>query len=73
MAAFKKSPSPDRSKIAVDRRDEVKHWARHLGVSEETLRQTVEKVGNAAAAVRKELRNRDTKPAPRGPRKKLSA
>jgi hypothetical protein len=66
-----KHPSPDRSKIAVDREDEIKHWAKHLGVAEETLRQTIEKVGNAAAAVRKELRNRDKKKiAPRVPRKK---
>jgi len=70
MAAITKHPTPDRRKIAVDRGDEIKHWAKHLGVSEETLRQTVEKVGNAAAAVRKELRSRDMKIAPRVPRKK---
>jgi hypothetical protein len=72
MAAIRKPPSPDRNKIATDRGDEIKHWAKHLGVSKETLRQTVEKVGNAAATVRKELRNRDMKIAPRVSRKKTT-
>ncbi len=34
---------------------EVKYWTHHLGVSREELQQAVEKVGNSAAAVRKEL------------------
>jgi hypothetical protein len=36
-------------------RGEVKYWTHQLGVSREKLQATVEKVGNAAAAVRKEL------------------
>jgi Protein of unknown function (DUF3606) len=34
---------------------EAKYWARELGVSKEQLRKLVEKVGNSATAVRKEL------------------
>jgi hypothetical protein len=34
---------------------EVKHWTHALGVSKEQLQQAVDKVGNSAAAVRKEL------------------
>ena len=34
---------------------EVQHWIKHLKVSNEQLQKAVDKVGNAAAAVRKEL------------------
>jgi hypothetical protein len=34
---------------------EVKYWTRQLGVSKAQLQAAVDKVGNAAAAVRKEL------------------
>jgi Protein of unknown function (DUF3606) len=34
---------------------EVKHWTHALGVSKEELQKAVEKVGNSAASVRKEL------------------
>jgi 3-oxoacyl-[acyl-carrier-protein] synthase III len=34
---------------------EVKYWTRELGVSREQLQSAVDKVGNSAAAVRKEL------------------
>jgi len=34
---------------------EVRYWSRALGVSKERLQEVVEKVGNSAAAVRKEL------------------
>ena len=47
---------PDRSKINVHEDVEVKHWTKHLGITEEKLAATIEKVGNSAAAVRKELR-----------------
>ena len=45
----------DRSKINMQEAYEVKYWARELGVSREELQKTVDKVGNSAAAVRKEL------------------
>jgi hypothetical protein len=46
---------PDRSKINLNEDYEVKYWTRELGVTKEELRRVVEKVGNSAAAVRKEL------------------
>jgi hypothetical protein len=48
---------PDRSKIAVTSDDEVKYWTKHLGVTRKDLERAVERVGNSAASVRKELRN----------------
>lgn len=46
---------PDRSKINMHEPYEVKYWTHALGVSADDLRKAVEKVGNSAAAVRKEL------------------
>ena len=43
---------------------EVKYWIKHLGISAEELKNTVEKVGNSASAVRKELAVRSRKAAP---------
>jgi hypothetical protein len=34
---------------------EVNYWAKELGVSREELQKAVDKVGNSAAAVRREL------------------
>jgi predicted RNA-binding protein YlqC (UPF0109 family) len=48
---------PDRSKITVTNENEVKYWMRHLGVTREELERAVERVGNSATSVRKELRN----------------
>jgi len=45
----------DRSHIAMGQRHEVQYWTRHLGVSKDELQRAIEKVGNSAAAVRKEL------------------
>jgi Protein of unknown function (DUF3606) len=46
---------PDRSKINMRSDDEVMYWCRHLGVSPTQLQKLVEKVGNSARAVEKEL------------------
>jgi hypothetical protein len=46
---------PDRSKINMSEDYEVKYWIKHLGISHERLKQVVDKVGNSAAAVQKEL------------------
>ena len=46
---------PDRSKINMNQIHEVRHWTKHLNVSKEELQKAIEKVGNSAAAVRKEL------------------
>jgi 3-oxoacyl-[acyl-carrier-protein] synthase III len=45
----------DRSKINMHEDYEVKYWTKELGVSKEKLQKAVDKVGNSAAAVRKEL------------------
>ena len=50
-----KTVTRDRSKIMLEQEDEFKHWARHFGVTKDELTRAVEKVGNSAAAVRKEL------------------
>ncbi|WKA28123.1 DUF3606 domain-containing protein [Bradyrhizobium roseum] len=50
----KRNP-PDRSKINISEDFEVKYWLKALGVSRNELQRAVDKVGNSAAAVRKEL------------------
>ena len=55
MDSLTRREQPDRSKINMDRSFEVKYWSHALGVSRERLQQAVDKVGNSAAAVRKEL------------------
>ena len=49
---------PDRSKINMHEAHEVKYWSHALGVTKEELQKAVDKVGNSAAAVRKELLSR---------------
>jgi hypothetical protein len=46
---------PDRSKINMNEDYEVRYWTKHLGISREELKRAVDKVGDSAAAVRKEL------------------
>ena len=46
---------PLRNLIALNEELEVKYWTKHLGVSRVELQRAVDKVGNSAAAVRKEL------------------
>ena len=55
MDNLTKKDQRDRSKINMHEDYEVKYWTHALGVSREKLQQVVEKVGNSAAAVRKEL------------------
>ncbi|MDA9410334.1 DUF3606 domain-containing protein [Bradyrhizobium sp. CCBAU 45384] len=55
MDRLTKREQPDRSKINMHEAWEVKYWSHALGVSREELQQAVDKVGNSAAAVRKEL------------------
>jgi len=55
MDNLTKREQPDRSKINMHEPFEVKYWTHALGVSKEELKKAVDKVGNAAAAVRKEL------------------
>lgn len=55
MDDLKKRGRPDRSKINMHEPHEVKYWAHQLKVDRVTLQAIVDKVGNSAAAVRKEL------------------
>ena len=61
MSEITKKLAPDHSKIAMDDNQDVKYWTRHLGVSREELQRAIDKVGNSAASIRKELAQR---PAP---------
>ena len=62
MGVSTKKSGSDRSKIATDNEDEIKYWTKHFDVTIEELRSAINTVGNSAAAVRKELHNRQTKP-----------
>ncbi len=55
MDSLTKKQQPDRSKINLHQPHEVKYWTHALKVSQDELRKAVDKVGNSAAAVRKEL------------------
>jgi hypothetical protein len=55
MDNLTKRDQRDRSKINMHEDFEVKYWTRELGVTREQLQKTVDKVGNSAATVRKEL------------------
>ena len=50
-----KKETPDRSKIYMHQPHEVHYWTRHMNVSKEDLRRAIDRVGNGAAAVRKQL------------------
>lgn len=50
-----KRTQDDRSKINMQEDYEVKYWTHELGVTRRHLQRLVDKVGNSAAAVRKEL------------------
>jgi hypothetical protein len=47
--------SPHRSHIAMDDSHGLRCFAKHLGITPVELKEIVEKVGNSAAAVRKEV------------------
>ena len=55
MDDLKKKSAADRSKINMHEAWEVDHWTKEFGVSKNELQRVVNKVGNSAAAVRKEL------------------
>ena len=50
-----KTVTPDRRKIIIEDEDHVKYWTRHFGVTKDELTRALERVGNSAAAVRKQL------------------
>lgn len=45
----------DRSKINMGEDYQVRYWAHEFGVTKEELQQAVDKVGNSAATLRKQL------------------
>jgi predicted RNA-binding protein YlqC (UPF0109 family) len=55
MVGISKPVVSDRGKISLEHDDDIKHWTRHLGVTKEELLRAIERVGNSAATVRKEL------------------
>jgi hypothetical protein len=55
MDDLKKTGQHDRSKINMHEAHEVQYWSKHLNVTREELQKAVDKVGNSAAAVRKQL------------------
>jgi hypothetical protein len=55
MGSLIKKVQPDRSKINLHEPYEIKYWSHALGVSKDELTKAVDKVGNLAAMVRKEL------------------
>ena len=55
MDNLTKKDTPDRSKINMHQPHEVRCWTKHLDVSKEELQKAIDKVGNSAATVRKEL------------------
>jgi hypothetical protein len=58
MDSLTRREQPDRSKINMHDPWEVKYWIKGLGVSKEQLQKAVDRVGNSASAVRKELTSR---------------
>ena len=52
----KKKGSPDHKRINVDEPYELRDWSKRLGVSEQKLRETVQRVGTSAEAVKDRLR-----------------
>lgn len=55
MRTLTKPVPADRSKIEIQKPEHVKAWVKKLNISPEELAKAVEKVGNNAAAVRKEI------------------
>jgi AraC-like DNA-binding protein len=55
MDSLTKRIKPNRSKINMHEAWELDHWTRELGVSRSELQRVVNKVGNSAAEMRKEL------------------
>lgn len=48
-------PRPDRGKINMSDDVVVRYWCKHLGITRPQLLRVIDKVGNSAGAVEKEL------------------
>ena len=53
---IKRRPTSNRRSIDLADAEALKYWSRALGIDRALLIVTVQKVGNSAAAVRKELK-----------------
>ncbi len=62
--ALTNKTQPLRNQIAMNEPLEVKYWTKHLGVTRDDLQRAVDKVGQSAAVVRKELGKMKTATAP---------
>ena len=58
MPNLTKRTMPDRSKIDIADAKQVKYWTKALDISKDDLFEAIDKVGNAAATVRKELQRK---------------
>ena len=58
MPNLTKRTMPNRSKIDIEDAKQVKYWTKALEVSKDDLLEAIDKVGNAAATVRKELQRK---------------
>ncbi len=58
MPNLTKRTVPDRSKIDIENAKQVKYWLKALEVSKDDLLEAIDKVGNAASTVRKELQRK---------------
>jgi hypothetical protein len=55
MSVVKKVVRPIRVHIDLSHETQVRYWTKHFGVSSDDLQKAIEKVGNSASAVRKQL------------------
>lgn len=55
MSVVKKVVRPIRVHIDLSHETHVRYWTKHFGVSSDDLQKAIEKVGNSASAVRKQL------------------
>jgi hypothetical protein len=58
LPSLTKRSTPDRSKIDTQDDKQLKYWSKSPDVPKEDLLGAIDKVGNAAAAVRKELQGK---------------
>jgi hypothetical protein len=59
MSNLTRRLKPDRSKIELHDAEQLKYWTRALGVTKAELLEATDKVGNAAASVRSELKRNE--------------
>jgi len=55
MGVLRRTARPVRVHIDLSQHGQMRYWTRHLSVSPDDLQKAIDKVGNSAAAVRKQL------------------